>query len=204
MNGLHHLVPLCVEDDETRFEWISCIDKYKETTEKLSSRKHFEFIDICSFQKSADEFCEIYFRLTGRHGMTNYFHCLYAGHFSYFLRRYGSLYKYSQQGWENVNGVLKRSFHNNTQKGGGRGGTSKLLPVFERFGRGLLWRSGHGDGLMERLGFGKKDRKKIEFGKIPKSLKYSDVDQEIVQAYAETIMKLGTDEDILGPLEAAL
>ena len=42
----------------------------------------------------------------------------------------------------------KRRFHHNTQKGG-RGGSSKLLPIFETFGRDLLWRLGYGDGLFD-------------------------------------------------------
>lgn len=40
--------------------------------------------------------------LTGRDGMTNYFHFLHAGHFSFYLLRVKvkNLYKYSQQGSE--------------------------------------------------------------------------------------------------------
>ena len=53
--------------------------------EKLESKQEFEFIDIAEFQLLADEFCDAYFSLTGRDGMTNYLHLLKAGHFSWFL-----------------------------------------------------------------------------------------------------------------------
>ena len=54
------------------------------------------------------------------------------------------LYGYSQQGWENINCVfLKKSFHQNIQKGGGRGGSSTLLAIFQ-YGQmeSLFWHLG--------------------------------------------------------------
>ena len=49
-----------------------------------------EYVD--AFQFLADECCNVYYGLTGRDSMTNYFHILRAGHFSYFLEKYGNLY----------------------------------------------------------------------------------------------------------------
>ena len=63
-----------------------------------------------------------------------------------------------------MNGVMKRGFHTKTQRGGGRGGTSKILPMLEKGGRGLLWRFGYGDGLFEKMGHGKE--MKIEYDSI--------------------------------------
>ena len=71
---------------------------------------------VDDFQLQCDNFGDIFFALTGGDGMTNYFHILRSGHFSYFFRKYGNLYLLSQQGWENVNGTYKRTFHNNTQR----------------------------------------------------------------------------------------
>ena len=105
---------------------------------------------MCKFQLDADEFCDAYFLLTGRDGMTNYFHLLKAGHYAYFLRKYHNLYRYSQQGWENINSRLKRTFHHNTQKGGC--GRSKLLPVIYTLLQDMLWQFGWLDGLFEHLG----------------------------------------------------
>ena len=77
-----------------------------------------------------DGLCDIYFALTGRDRMTNYFHLIHAGHYLYFLLKYRNMYWYPQQGWENINGRIKKIFHDNTQKGGSQGGSSKLVPSF--------------------------------------------------------------------------
>ena len=111
IKNLHKLAEVCISpfyEAEIVDQWNLAVQKYMEMTEKLSSRFEFEFQDIASFQLSADEFYDAYFELTGRDGMTNYFHHYHAGHYCYFLEKYGNLYKYSQQGWENCNGVMKR------------------------------------------------------------------------------------------------
>ena len=104
---------------------------------KLGARTEFLFDEVCSYKLSVDKFSENYNHLTGRDGMTSYMHLRKAGHCVYFLLWYGNVYKYSQQGYEILNGVMKRDFHTKTQKGGGRGGTSKLLPILEKQRRGL-------------------------------------------------------------------
>ena len=45
--------------------------------------------------------------LTGRDGMTNYEHSMYTGHISHFLRLYGNLYRFSQQGFEAMMSKVK-------------------------------------------------------------------------------------------------
>ena len=105
---------------------------------------------MCDFQESADDFRELYIYLTGIDGMTNYFHFIIAagGQFSYYLMKYQNLCKYSQpQGWERVNGKAKRAYNHNTAKGGGRGGSRKLLPIMMTLLRELLWGFGVGDKL---------------------------------------------------------
>ena len=140
MQEFHHLVKVCTEgykDDLLTANWNDACDKFNVVAKWLDSKEHFEFEEVCKFQLDADEFCDAYFLLTGRDGMTNYFHLLKAGHYAYFLRKYHNLYRYSQQGWENINSRLKRTFHHNTQKGGC--GRSKLLPVIYTLLRDMLW-----------------------------------------------------------------
>ena len=66
----------------------------------------------------------------------------YTDHYSYFPLRYKNIDKYPKQGWENVDGIMKKTFHTKTQKEGDGGDTSKLLPVFKSVRRGLLWKVG--------------------------------------------------------------
>jgi len=126
--------------------------------------------------------------------MTNYLHCHEAGHFSYFLLKYGNIYKYSQQGWENVNGVMKRCFHSKTQMGGGYGSTSKLKPMLETFGRGMLWRFGYGDGLFAKYGF--ENSLDIKYKSIPKMPTYKDENVEEMKKLADFILKTGSPADL--------
>ena len=72
-------------------------------------------------------------------------HDLFAGNVFYFLGKYGSFYRFSQQGWEHVMGLIKRTFHHSNQKGGGRGNKSKLKPLVYTVLRKLLWDYGDGD-----------------------------------------------------------
>eukprot|EP00978_Attheya_sp_CCMP212_P027803 scaffold94039_cov54-Attheya_sp.AAC.2 len=55
-------------------------------------------ITVAKWKKdTADEFIELWIGLNGTQGMANYLHDLAAGHFSYYLRKYRTLYRYSQQ-----------------------------------------------------------------------------------------------------------
>lgn len=187
------LVEVCAVNfaTEKQQQWKKCAELYSVTMEKLKSRKVFNFEDVCDFQDTADDFCELYIQLTGGPSMTNYMHFLSAGHFSFYLLRLGNLYKYSQQGWEHINGIAKRTFNHNTQKGGGRNGSSKLLPIVYSFLRELLWRFKHGDKL-----FLKYDTMELQkYGETPSQIK---VDKDTINLMAKTILNLGTVEDILG------
>lgn len=128
--------------------------------------------------------------------MTNYFHFIVAGHFSYYLLKFENLYKYSQQGWERVNGKAKQTYNHATQKGGGKGGSSKLLPIVYTFLRELLWRFGHGDEL-----FKKHDDEELTYGKIQKQ---HIADDKEIDLLVRTILNLGSEEDIFGMVDEFL
>jgi hypothetical protein len=51
--------------------------------------------------------------------------------------------------------------------------------------------------LFKSLGLSK-DKIKIDFGKVPRFAKYNDVNQEELRGLANIILKLGTDDNILG------
>eukprot|EP00956_Cyclotella_meneghiniana_P025418 scaffold53052_cov53-Cyclotella_meneghiniana.AAC.3 len=150
----------------------------------MSSKKEQSFNEVCYFVMISDSFMERYIALTGRDGMTNYFHMLRDGHIAYALHKYGNLYRYSQQGWENINSVMKRSFHRGTQRGGGRAGINGK----------------------EKFQYGK-DMKLPKFRNIPNEdigdyamaiLKYGDADAELIQTLDDGVnMTLTSDGDDL-------
>ena len=199
MAGLSRLVETCTADYSTEYtaKWISACNLFQKVIEALESKQEFCQQTIDNFQLAADEFCDEYCALTGRDGMTNYFHILRSGHFSYFLKKYKNLYLLSQQGWENVNSRFKRSFHHNTPKGGGSGGSSKLGPVMYTMARAMLWRYGHLDGLFAHLGHTNDiDVKYGDVKRIPKIVEgVTDVE---TKSFAETILRFGTFDDSFG------
>jgi len=120
--------------------------------------------------------------------MMNYFHILRAGHFACFLEKHGNLNLLSQQGWENVNSRWKWTFHNNTQKGGGYGESSKLVPVMYTMARSMLWRYGYLDDLFEKLGHS--DTLDVSYGDIKRIPVKTARTDALTEVFANIILKL--------------
>jgi len=57
----------------------------------------------------------------GKEVVTNYIHMLGSGHINYYMKAYGNLYKFLQQGWESLYENIKLAFFNHTQCGGNFG-----------------------------------------------------------------------------------
>ena len=97
------------------------------------------------------------------------------------------------------NAVLKRSFHQNSQKGGGKGGSSKLLQVMYRMTRQLMWRVGHLDGLFDHLGYD--ESLTIDYGKQKVMPKFKHVHREVLEEYAKSLVKFPSLSDMESSLE---
>ena len=187
----HFLVEVCTEryDNEYKDAWLDICERFVSVFAIIDSKIRFEFEDVCAFQMEADQFCEVYTSVTGRDGMTNYVHCLRAGHFSYFLRKYKNLYRLSQQGWENVNSQLKATFLRSTQRGGGKGGSSKILPILYKQARCVLWRYGHLHRLFDHLGYER--TLNVEYGKMSRMPRVQDVSLEDIDHFSRMVIDLG-------------
>jgi hypothetical protein len=98
--------------------------------------------------------------LFGNEHVTNYIRIIGAGHLSYFAKKYGNLYRYSQQGWESLNQLLKHYYFNNTNHGGSKGNGGKDVdgdyknttiigdhcrPLMKLCQRTIMWKLGLGD-----------------------------------------------------------
>jgi hypothetical protein len=96
--------------------------------------------------------------------MTNYIHIIGSGHLSYFGKKYGNLYRFSQQGWEAMNKLLKHFYFNNTNHGGSYGNGGKTAdgsyscstvsgdhcrPLMRLCQRSIMWTLGMGDAYFE-------------------------------------------------------
>jgi hypothetical protein len=74
--------------------------------------------DVKEFQDLADDWFARWIKLVGRDGCSNYTHLIASGHIAFYLREWGDLYKYSQQGWEAYNSLIKGVYYRRTQRGG--------------------------------------------------------------------------------------
>jgi hypothetical protein len=78
-----------------------------------------------------------------------------SGHIHNFLRKYGCLYLYSQQGWEALNNTIQTFIHQSSQRGGfGSGdGTRKsyIFPLVRMIIRDLLWKTYKADTFFTKV-----------------------------------------------------
>jgi hypothetical protein len=116
--------------------------------------------DILQLHKLTAKFMDQWVDLCHGQHMTNYIHVIGAGHLTYFARHYGNLYRFSQQGWESLNKLIKHYYYNNTNHGGSYGNGGKddngkyskgtitgqhCLPLMRFCQRFMMWKLGHGD-----------------------------------------------------------
>ena len=76
--NFNSLVIVCTEDypHQITKRWIDFTERYLRVSKLLESRRKFTDEHICKFQLEADELFEVYYSLTGRDGLTHYWHCL--------------------------------------------------------------------------------------------------------------------------------
>jgi hypothetical protein len=87
---------------------------------------------LTSYQRHADLFFQAWVLLWQKEGVTNYIHMIASGHIADYLYKWKNLYRFSQQGWEAMNSLIKTFFFRRTSHGGGVRGNSKksrLIPI---------------------------------------------------------------------------
>jgi hypothetical protein len=133
-------------DEERREAWKDCMEEWRLLMEMARQRDDFTDEEIDAFGVQCDDFFGLWVDLTGIEGLTNYIHMIGCGHLTYYLREWRNLYRYSQQGWEALNSLLKNIYYRRTQRGGNKGdGTSKnskLSPIAKWLQRRLYFLSG--------------------------------------------------------------
>jgi hypothetical protein len=101
---------------------INALSKYKSAMELLTVHCELTEQENEQFQELIDDFFELWIIVFGDEGITNYIHMLSSGHILYFMKRYDSLYLYSQQGWESLNSTIQTFILQNSQRGGRNSG----------------------------------------------------------------------------------
>jgi hypothetical protein len=80
--------------------WTKMMEDYQDAMAILWKWSEYTEQEIKEFQLKIDDFFVAYVERSGagKEGVTNYIHMLGSAHISYYMRRHGNLYKYSQQG----------------------------------------------------------------------------------------------------------
>ena len=116
------------QDNDTRLkQWHKLMDTFIPMIEKIEQKDDFSDQEIDDLHKITNSFMEQWVDMFNGKHITNYLHYIGAGHLAYYLDLYRNLYRFSQQGWEALNQLLKHYYFNNTNHGGscGNGGLNK-------------------------------------------------------------------------------
>ena len=78
-----------------------------------------------------------------------------------------------------------------------------MLPIFMTFLRSLLWRCGILDKFFNRVDPIPDGGMDMKYGSVPKRFYDKDIDEETVNAFTNTIMDIGSPDDVFGTFEDA-
>jgi hypothetical protein len=147
MDAFEIIATFCIVSDQVRqAKWNGTIQRWNLVISKARRREDFDEGAIDDFQTLADDWFDHWIKLVGRDGLSNYVHIVGSGHLAFYLREWGNLYKYSQQGWESYNSLIKSVYFRRTQRGGNGGKkeepTSRVAPIARWLQRKLFFLSG--------------------------------------------------------------
>jgi hypothetical protein len=152
---------------------ILLLSKWKSFTENLipmwewiERKEEYTESDIQKLHKLTATFMNQWIDLTDGKHMTNYIHVVGAGRLTYFAKHYGNLYRFSQQGWESLNKLIKHYYYYNTNHGGSNGNGGKdengkytkgtvsgqhCYPLMRFCQRFMMWKLGYGDKYFKQV-----------------------------------------------------
>ena len=107
----------------------------------LRKRTNYTETEILQFQEYYDLFAQDWIVLWGQAGMTNYIHMAISGHISDNMTHFKCMYRFSQQGWENINSLLKTFFFKRTNHGGSKN-KNKLESIARWIQRRMIFMCG--------------------------------------------------------------
>jgi hypothetical protein len=142
VDGFDIIIDLCVIDEDRKSWWSVALNNYRIAMVLLRKRDDFTNPEIASYQHHADLFFQAWIRLWQKEGITNYIHMIGSGHISDYLFKWKNLYRFSQQGWEAMNSLIKTFFFRRTNHGCGARGLSKksrLIPIGRWLQRRLIF-----------------------------------------------------------------
>jgi hypothetical protein len=153
VNKIEGLIEVSFPDsDPNKAKLLRCFPHYRAAVVILRKNTDYTDAEISLFQEHIDAwFCD-WINVYGKEGCTNYTHMLSSSHIMRYMQEWRCLHRYSQQGWEALNALVKSYFFRRTNRGGlAKNSTrkSKLLGIARWLQRRMMWYSGHGDALFK-------------------------------------------------------
>ena len=146
IDNIDQLIDFSIHDETRKIALWRCLSHYKKLMNIMRKADgNYTNEELEQFSHHSKEFFQAWIKLYGRHGVTNYIHMIGVGHMLAYMRLYGNLNKYSQQGWEALNALIRLFFFRRTNKGGKNSGDnmtnmkSKLVPIGRLIQRRMLW-----------------------------------------------------------------
>jgi hypothetical protein len=142
VDSMDSLVDFCVVKESRALLWTTALNNYRTAMVLLRKKDDFANAEVASYQSHADKFFQAWVRLWQKEGITNYIHMIGSGHIAEYLYKWKNLYRYSQQGWEAMNSLIKTFFFRRTSHGGGVRGDSqksRLIPIARWLQRRLVF-----------------------------------------------------------------
>ena len=104
--------------DKNKAKLLRCFPRYRAANVILRKNTDYTDDEISLFQQHIDAwFCD-WVDMYGKEGCTNYTHMLSSSHIMRYMHEWRRQYRYSQQGWEALNALMKAYFFRRTNRGG--------------------------------------------------------------------------------------
>jgi len=125
------IIDICVQDENDRNILKTSLACYKSAIALLGKKTNYTDEEVDEFQNHIDSWYRPWVEMFGLETCTNYIHALASGHLVEEMRRLGCMYRYSQEGLEAMNALIKSYFFRRTPRGGGRGiaNTNRFVPL---------------------------------------------------------------------------
>jgi hypothetical protein len=122
LSGLREAVYIAVpaSDATKRAEWMRFLFHYVHVNEMLHSTAEYSAEDITELEQHIDAAYSLLIKSVGgkERGITNYFHYLGSGHLMWMVKRYGNLWRFSNEGAESLNATASKRYNMFNNKGG--------------------------------------------------------------------------------------
>ena len=151
MNMIEVIIEVSFSTTDTNKELLlRCFPRYRAAITILRKNTDATDDEIAIFQDHIDAWFQDWVKVYGKEGCTNYTHMLSSSHVMRYMQEWKCLHRFSQQGWEALNALIKAYFFRRTNRGGlskNSSKKSKLLGIARWLQRRIMWYSGHGDSL---------------------------------------------------------